>query len=1259
MNLKKIEYISAAFRLFKKYRFFLGKDVRRVCGPAVIIFPWCDDLLCCGLAGIVAVKGAPPSSEADVLERLAELLEKLKTRGLETIMAAALPIDHYLDSRLCLEEIEQCVRSLQEDKNFTQLFIDSVLSAKFSDILREIKDFLAREENAVEENAGLFPTLAIETINGRLVMLRDIAWAAERDILGNVERIKTLSEKANRHELSLPVLQKYKKINFLFNCLDRLEVRGRDSAGIQMAWTLNQTNQKRLAAVLSENGLQEEYLKRSQGGDLVNGSIDFSQGQHVGHSAGAEDAYLAFTYKTASIVGELGLNAANLRKIIGEDRIFQTLADLGTVFETSFLHTRWASVGSITEENCHPVNNFTARSGNASPAIEVGKNYPYYGKGVWTINVALNGDIDNYQNLRADLEKEGVFIAPEVTTDTKIIPLIIQKYLLRGNDLATAFRCALNDFDGSHAIVMVSNVEPGKVFLALKGSGQSLYVGIAPDQYIFSSELYGLVEMTPFFLKMDGEIGPRPDFSGSPGQIFILEQDSPGGLEGISAFFYDGSPLELRQSQVCRAEITTRDIDRGDYPHYFLKEINESIQSVQKTLRGKYLITRNGRGREVAFNLGEDVIPANLKVALIKGSIARLVVIGHGTAAVAGEAIACSFERYLSGSSIKFDAKVASELSGFCLADDLKDTMIIAITQSGTTTDTNRAVAMAVERGAMVVAIVNRRQSDITTKAQGVFYTSDGRDIEMSVASTKAFYSQVVAGHILGLYMAQLLKTRPDDYIAEELLILEQAPALMGRVLEKKEDIRLAVEKALGQKKYWAVVGSGPNKAAADEIRIKLSELCYRTISSDVVENKKHIDLSSEPMIIVCAAGNPEAVLSDIIKDVAIFKAHKAGVVVFAEEGEGRFQEIADAVIGLPRASLPLPVILNTVAGHLFGYFAALAIDEEAMFFRAFRSRLAAAIADQVHKNYSVYEKIADRRLRGIIRDFYRDFHKRRQEGAFSLSHVKTLSDLLLLLKYTGGKLPLDDFWLEFPSEGDFASPVELLDITLGRLVDELARPIDAIRHQAKTVTVGTSRKEVPLKGVIFALLKELGFSTQALTTKNVLALTALQPAIGDVKGYTLYEIGILDGEGYPTDQSTIAIVKRGGISKDMKSRVEASSTLMGTKRTIVSTEHIYVGYGKVDAVPLVIIPLRDGQVVKNLLLIHVDFNESLTLNEKKDVLGYRYNDIRNIINEYNLTWDDRHLEKLPLALLLGEPVEVVAERIRQEAQRGNGEGRI
>ncbi len=1250
------DIFKAILGLLKNYKVYVGVVPRRVPGPAVIIFPANDSMLCCGFAGIVAVKKANVPKDADSVAQVGDLWAKVRGYGLQTVLGGAVSPSDYLGGGR-MEELEEHIRLLKTDEPFQRLFFAADKINRLKEIVEEMRIFLSREEELVEEKAGLFSTAVMETINGRLVSLRDAIWAIERDILRNVERIADLASAAEAGGISPSSLKKYKKINFLLNSLDRLEVRGRDSAGLHAAYTLAAPDAAgRARDVLKKKSLEDEFIKRARHGDLVDGSVCFSaiQGAEEGNIEG--DAFLSFTYKTSSIVGELGVNTAKLRKSVREDRAFHALAGEEAVFDAAIVHTRWASVGSITEENCHPINNFTI-PGRAASAADIVKNYPRYGEAAWTISAVLNGDIDNYHDLRDDLEKGGCLIAPEVTTDTKIIPLVIEKRLQAGEDLLTAFRLAVNDFEGSHAIAMMSNAEPGKVFLALKGSGQSLYVGIAPDQYVFSSEVYGLVEITPFFLKMDGETPRIPDLPDTAGQIFVLDQESPGGLEGVSAFFYDGAALNLLKEDVRKAEITTRDMDRGDYPHYFLKEISESALSVKKTLRGKYLIAEKGGNKSVVFNLGEDVLPAGLRASFTSGNIRRIFVIGHGTAAVAGEAIAASLERHLNGSSINIEAKIASELSGFCLSESLEDTLVIAVTQSGTTTDTNRAVAMALERGAAVVAIVNRRQSDITTKAHGVFYTSNGRDIEMSVASTKAFYSQIVAGNILSLCLAQLLKTQTDGFIAAELGVLEQAPGLMSRVMEKKEEIRRSAEGPARQKKYWAVVGSGPNKAAADEIRIKLSELCYRTISSDVVENKKHIDLSAEPLIIVCAAGSPDAVVGDIVKDAAIFKAHKAGVVVFADEGDERFYGIADAVIEIPRAPLPLSVILNTMAGHIWGYFAARSIDEDARFLREFRSRLNMAVMEQGRKNYTLYEKIADTQFRRLVGEFYPAFNRRRQNGAFTFLNVKTISDMMLLLKYAYGKLPLEDFWYEFPSSENLSSPVELLDLALAQAAEELTRPIDAIRHQAKTVTVGTSRKEPPPGGIIFDLLKELDFLTKSLTGKNILILSVLQPALAMIKGYTLYEISNLDGEGNPCESTSISIRKRGGISLQMRSRVEASGVLMGTKRTIVSTGHAYVGSGRADGASLVIIPLLEAGAVKNLLLLHVDFNEALPLREKIKVLGYRYSDIRNLINEYNLPWDDRCLETIPLAFLLGDPVEVVAEHIRQNANKCLGAG--
>ena len=117
----------------------------------------------------------------------------------------------------------------------------------------------------------------------------------------------------------------------------------------------------------------------------------------------------------------------------------------------------------------------------------------------------------------------------------------------------------------------------------------------------------------------------------------------------------------------------------------------------------------------------------------------------------------------MSETEINVKAKPGTELSAFDLVPDMTNTLVVAISQSGTTTDTNRTVELVRARGAKVIAIVNRRNSDLTDRADGVLYTSDGRDIEMSVASTKAFYSQVVAGYLLAFAMSEVVSVNKNS----------------------------------------------------------------------------------------------------------------------------------------------------------------------------------------------------------------------------------------------------------------------------------------------------------------------------------------------------------------------------------------------------------------------------------------------------------------------------------------------------------------
>ena len=268
-----------------------------------------------------------------------------------------------------------------------------------------MSSFLAQEEAALEEAASFFPTDALEKINRKMIILRDIVWGLEKDVLGTLRQIMDLAGE-DACAPGSDALAKYKKINFLLNCLNRLEVRGRDSAGIQISFTSTGGGAFRdIIRRLREKDLYRELTDRTGTGDLLNQSIGLPCNlTDLETSEGNARETVTFTYKTASIIGELGQNVRDLTQTIRQDPILREFSQAETCCESAFCHTRWASVGSITVENCHPINNATL---NGHPAASTAKNYPRYGRGNWTINVALNGDIDNYQDLRNAWNQDG------------------------------------------------------------------------------------------------------------------------------------------------------------------------------------------------------------------------------------------------------------------------------------------------------------------------------------------------------------------------------------------------------------------------------------------------------------------------------------------------------------------------------------------------------------------------------------------------------------------------------------------------------------------------------------------------------------------------------------------------------------------------------------------------------------------------------------------------------------------------------------
>jgi len=1057
-----------------------------------------------------------------------------------------------------------------------------------------LSEAVARFEQLLDQRASGLGTARVEALNAVLVRAKDVSFSIERDRLGNVARIRALcggSPTPGR-------LRAACDINAALNSLDRLEVRGRDSAGVHL---FVRGDFSRLPTDVTRQIEEREMIP------------------HFTHRAARRvrtrngGFVLSFVYKVAAEVGELGDNVRAIRGAIGGDTLLHTLLDEPGATAEIVGHTRWASVGVISEANAHPLNH--EQTNGTTPCYSIG---------------ALNGDVDNYQEL---IRGEELLIAPEITTDAKVIPVLVSKLVARGESVAEAFRKSVSRFDGSVAIAIQSAEEPGRVYLALRGSGQALYVGVARDSFIVASEQYGIVEETNRCLRLDGESPADPDRPQSRGQIVILDRARAGQCEGIERIAYDGTPLPVTEKDLKKIEITTRDIDRGANSHYLKKEIAEAPESIRKTLRGR-LADEYGLAR---VTLGEESLPRAVCEKLKGGRFRRIWIIGQGTAAVAGQGVAEAFREALQGLPVAIAAMPATEVSGFHLRDDMSDTLFVAISQSGTTTDTNRTVDLLRARGASVLGIVNRRHSDLTERVDGVLYTSDGRDVEMSVASTKAFYSQIAAGTLLAEALAHACGVGDPARRSRVLRALQGLPDKMRALLAREEQIAEAARATAPPRRHWAIVGNGRNRIAAQEIRIKLSELCYKSIACDATEDKKHIDLSSEPLILVCAAGLEGGTAADVAKEVEIYKAHKACPVVVASDGSEGWRAAA-AIVRVPDAEPELAFVLSTMAGHLFGYHAAMAIDALALPLREARGAIEIGA---LSPNGGDLRDGLRPGLQEPFRRFTEGLRAGRYDGALE---ARTASRLSLLFRYAMRAMPLEYFPDDFGRVGTPGAAVEELTFALTRGIEELSRPIDAIKHQAKTVTVGISRGDEALFNVpLVRAVLDTGTAKENLAYKDMKTLQALDGAVEQVVGFTRYAI-----EG-ATNGGRIRVVAQGGVSKGIASRTSGNATLRGTKNTVAMERVVLVAVGRSDGRPIILVPLTSKDVAVGIALLHVRFKQKLDAGTLRSVLtGYRnrYQLIRDAVAETNSEFKEDVLASIDVLSLLTQPVVILADQL-------------
>jgi glucosamine--fructose-6-phosphate aminotransferase (isomerizing) len=393
----------------------------------------------------------------------------------------------------------------------------------------------------------------------------------------------------------------------------------------------------------------------------------------------------------------------------------------------------------------------------------------------------------------------------------------------------------------------------------------------------------------------------------------------------------------------------------------------------------------------------------------------------------------------------------------------------------------------------------------------------------------------------------------------------------------------------------------------------------------------------------VCAAGLSGSTADDVAKEVAIYRAHKAAPIVIATEGEGRFGT-ALAVISVPAVHPRLAFVLSAMAGHLFGYEAALAIDAQARPLREARGVIEDAIGtgvaaagprlDQLHE---AFEPLAGRFFAGLRANEY--------DGHLEASSAVRLASLF---RYALGSTPLDAYQTEFGKVGTPAVVLEDLTAALTRAIEELTRPIDAIKHQAKTVTVGISRADETLLEVpLVAETLVAGAARDRLSYRTLRTLAGLDPVVAEVTGFTRY---LIEGLDLPGDAATITVVDQGGVAARLPSRTSDDHRLRGTKRTVAVDRELFVSRGRSDGRTVVHVPeVKDNETV-GLTLLHVRFAEGVSVAALRGALqGYRnrWNALRDAVTETEPTFREDLLADVPTADLLVLPIGELADRWR------------
>ncbi len=493
--------------------------------------------------------------------------------------------------------------------------------------------------------------------------------------------------------------------------------------------------------------------------------------------------------------------------------------------------------------------------------------------------IVLNGIIENYLELRARLAADLIECSSD--TDAEVVAHLIALYY--DGDLADAVRRSLDDLEGHYAFVAMCADEPETLVGVRREC--PLVVGIGDGEQFIASSISAFAAHTR-------EVAVLRD-----GEIAVLRAD------GVTVFDVEGLPHRPASTEV---EWDVDTCEKDGFETFMLKEIHEQGSAVAETLsRVRTQIAAQSDG------------PLSLERLR---AVSRIIVVGCGTSYHAGLAGRLAIERW---ARIPVEVEVASE---FRYRDPIvgPGTLVLGITQSGETADTLAAMRLARGNGATVLAVTNAAGSQVTREADAVLFTRAG--IEVGVAATKTFVSQVVLLYLLALRLAEAAGTLAPERLAELRSELELLPGRIDYVVGSvNEPVRELAER-LAWSPFFLYLGRLAGVPVALEGALKLKEISYVPTDAYAAGEMKHgpIALLGEDTPVICVATD-ESVLPKMLSNLSEVRARGARVLAVATEGCKQIAEHAEHVVYVPRTDPLLQVVLGIVPLQLFAYHLARA----------------------------------------------------------------------------------------------------------------------------------------------------------------------------------------------------------------------------------------------------------------------------------------------------------------------------------------------